>query len=1256
MIKSAVHNLIPSNLRDQLIIKDSIDILIDHIIENTPIAIDMFNLYNTKNSVLYEELIKIFFKNFYDVFQDNIKNQELIRKLEQKHKKALTTFDRSKIETNIVNLFNNERLQELRSFAQSKGTLKGIEYIYKLVMSMGWQQGNLSVEGEVEVTNGKNHMEYIVKGPLISELFENFIKPLSHPMGWTYIYYRMFTLSFKDYFFVEASYKIKEFYIGCDDIDSPRDDFLKNEGWLFETNSKEEILYNEDGTPRKYRAIGEPVLDVVRHGYKHSYLFDIIETKLVLDNTVTLIEKIDVNNELRINVTFASGEQLLFDQSTKQLTLYYGPKSKKFDVKKDYTTFSGHCNLHLDYEETLVSTIKEEFYTQVDTYWSNTVGFKNVVGAGNIFVGGDLSKVGDKYINRDYDMTYMNTLVDKTPLPSNYRSVDLRNKNDRYRAFERIYYENTRTYVQLNLETFDKSKYYEVILNDEVKTISPVYDNLVEFIQDTRNRKNTLIIRDTDGNIVSDIYNFKLWQLYGKEYDDPTKVTDSTEYKDMHSYKIRYFDVDSEIEIKESEATEIELQTPENTRAHTSLLSAQEEALRRANIPKGYEIGDWVSLSSVDAIPGITDTTYGVSHIEEAKDKARELLPEGVKLDDWVTLSNWDHDSGQTEVVSSTISIKDAQLKAKELVPENYEIVKWFQTKNNNTDKKYETNIVTSETSMDDVKEQAKLLLPEDYRDIHFVIKSNKKSEFRKTTEVVSEESLDKVQEELLKLLPENTLSYEFIKTSDVKLREVNTPVISTRESIEESQERARRIIPENAEILKWVTVKQKPTENKRTATSQSVLLEDDARETAINKVPDKSENVQVHVQKDTSTKVTFTSDTKFYLKDYTSKEEAQTEAIEYAKELLKKKYPTAEVQNISPKFYDAGGFSYYNVVINAVLIYYTAYCTYTTRSEFSGYYRYRVPAKYSGYCTYLTRNNFSGYYTYKLKKLFSGYFTYERQASYSGYWEYHYPADYRGYFPYLEKRVSSTDDSRFDETPIEYYEPKEYYNKFTQLEKGVDHQRRRYLVEDIWVFQNYYSGNNIAGSVVSNDYDFTSHVPTHHTGNCGIFITDDFEIKEKRKLESLFLTDNIPELNDYLVDFFNTAPYHTNWTVKSGWVDEYELTERGIIVFSDYTDIIVHVSESYFIFDDYDTEMFVYNYGDELLITNNIEYIFITSVKSGNIDGTFQGQNIGHYYPNEIEVFSNEFIVTESDNLIITKNDTLQGNVEVAENEIEVF
>ena len=116
MIKSAVHNLIPSNLRDQLIIKDSIDILIDHIIENTPIAIDMFNLYNTKNSVLYEELIKIFFKNFYDVFQDNIKNQELIRKLEQKHKKALTTFDRSKIETNIVNLFNNERLQELRSF------------------------------------------------------------------------------------------------------------------------------------------------------------------------------------------------------------------------------------------------------------------------------------------------------------------------------------------------------------------------------------------------------------------------------------------------------------------------------------------------------------------------------------------------------------------------------------------------------------------------------------------------------------------------------------------------------------------------------------------------------------------------------------------------------------------------------------------------------------------------------------------------------------------------------------------------------------------------------------------------------------------------------------------------------------------------------------------------------------------------------------------------------------------------------------
>ena len=53
-VSQIVKNLIPENIRNIKLIKDSIDVFLQHIIDNSNIAIDIANIFDENKTALYE--------------------------------------------------------------------------------------------------------------------------------------------------------------------------------------------------------------------------------------------------------------------------------------------------------------------------------------------------------------------------------------------------------------------------------------------------------------------------------------------------------------------------------------------------------------------------------------------------------------------------------------------------------------------------------------------------------------------------------------------------------------------------------------------------------------------------------------------------------------------------------------------------------------------------------------------------------------------------------------------------------------------------------------------------------------------------------------------------------------------------------------------------------------------------------------------------------------------------------------------------
>lgn len=481
MFKAVSKNLIPENFRENKFINDVLDVFVDYIYENSNIAIDIKNLFNSKNEVIFEELIKIYAQNFYKTIMDNKKNFKLLDQLHYIHDKWGFNFDETKLDLNILKLMTQEQLETFKLFLHSKGTLKSIEYIYKIIEKLGIESYVLETDEQLKIYEGKNLFEYVVEGSMLPEIFEAFVKPLCHPVGWCYLYVRTYNLYFDDYFLSKEVFEVNEFKISFNDYD---DDFKNNRGYLFETDENNNILYDKTNNPRKYEVNGNYQFNVTRFGKNYSTLVIPTELKLVISNKIEAIEKTSVRDNERIRIYFESGEVLEKNSKNRSLILYYSKnsipnyddflvinknnifntiikpypldKSENLDlelernsyfsekleknkisvinkidlprIKKDYSKFLNECVLKLDYDRKIVTALKDRTSFQIDFGLASTAGKIAALGAGNFYLGIKNYKLGDLQVNPDIPITYRTRISDRILKTTNYKALYKLNK------------------------------------------------------------------------------------------------------------------------------------------------------------------------------------------------------------------------------------------------------------------------------------------------------------------------------------------------------------------------------------------------------------------------------------------------------------------------------------------------------------------------------------------------------------------------------------------------------------------------------------------------------------------------------------------------------------------------------------------------------------------------------------------------------------------------------------------------------------
>ena len=476
-----VKNLIPENIRNIKLIKDSIDVFLQHIIDNSNIAIDIANIFDENKTALYEEFVKIYLKNMYLVLTDSNYNQQLNAKLTKLYKLAgLKDFKEITISDDVLKILNKDIIFGNKAFKNSKGMTTSIEYVYHLIEQLELQQSILRGDGYFRFIEGDEVFEYTIEGSLLQEIYEHFVKPLSHPVGWTYSYNRLYELYFKDYFLVKPVYKFNYFYVGCQWGQSDKkDDYKANLGYLPFTDSDGNNIKQKDGVliyadnNEKYPFENlEDLMFVANHK-------DVkLDIPIIRDGNSYDVFPADMNNLVKDNnvieiLQYTSGK----DTITEVKLLYWNNPDTPLNargeitiVKKDYDDVLGHCGLNLDYTFEMVTEIVEELAFYEDFGIASSYAKLNAVGG--IYCGRFV--VGQRYTNNDISLTYANYPRFNRERYSdflNYKNIDelKGTRNNQFRFIEKIVFFDNK--VEILNDSFFLDKNFKIRYNSDDSTI-----------------------------------------------------------------------------------------------------------------------------------------------------------------------------------------------------------------------------------------------------------------------------------------------------------------------------------------------------------------------------------------------------------------------------------------------------------------------------------------------------------------------------------------------------------------------------------------------------------------------------------------------------------------------------------------------------------------------------------------------------------------------------------------------------------------
>lgn len=451
ILKELVLELIPDSLKSSSLFNDVLSILVEYLEENSKETLDILNVYN-EDSNAYPEIINTYAHNFMDIIKRAKDNVYLQDKLVAVHKKFGIDYDVTKLNINPNKILNRDNLELLKNFYQTKGTLKSFRYVYDIFNKLQLEDSALQSESVFDVSESSEMLTYDLKTNMMMELYEQFVKPMIHPLGWAYIYSRLVQTSFKDYMFVSEVYNILHFTIDNTRDKSLTDDFKLNRGHLFETlEDGSARLIN--GLPNTYPAINETTYQVFRLGKYYNELSLESEICLVQDPNVIKVETGEngQTGDNWIRIDFASGEYIEQhsidpELGIRTLRLYYGtgPNALNQTIKKDYTPFIGEYGLDIQYTTEFKTQTLENLTLEMTHGFFDTCGAMLFCGAGNA-IASNANICGSKRLGNVTDSNALTRI----------KSISLNPKYQNTRqSFLGFKYKYPSVFLYINLENY----------------------------------------------------------------------------------------------------------------------------------------------------------------------------------------------------------------------------------------------------------------------------------------------------------------------------------------------------------------------------------------------------------------------------------------------------------------------------------------------------------------------------------------------------------------------------------------------------------------------------------------------------------------------------------------------------------------------------------------------------------------------------------------------------------------------------------
>lgn len=363
-LQNIFDSITPDNIKDVPLIEDAMGIFIESLEELSKESIDVKNVYS--NEIIREELIKIYLDDLYRVFKNIQLNQKIIDRIDSLngiYGNDYQYFNKDAI-LNMVSYLNDEHFMTIKSFKESKGTKKAIEYMYSLISVFV----SPSDKGESFQLIENDVFDYTIRGELPEEFYNFMVAPLAHPLGFTYTYEQYLSLVLEDFFPGEnISYDIKDLEVRClfPDGTTKVTDFK----YYYDENG--DVITDENGTP-----VQRVVVDV-------SVINDV--------------------GERRKKILFEDGTYLL------QVSLINGRTNVYFMDENDEVVkhFNQQCSIYFNYEFNHNTTLGEELSSEDNKTTSDYFARLNADAAA-IYIGLEddptLDDIGEFFIGNQLDL------------------------------------------------------------------------------------------------------------------------------------------------------------------------------------------------------------------------------------------------------------------------------------------------------------------------------------------------------------------------------------------------------------------------------------------------------------------------------------------------------------------------------------------------------------------------------------------------------------------------------------------------------------------------------------------------------------------------------------------------------------------------------------------------------------------------------------------------------------------------------------